>query len=117
MSRRRRGWRQYDPAKVFMVNVDKGADEVNDCWEWAGSRDRKGYGKARWKGGFRQAHRISWEIEHGKEPDPNMTLDHKCRNTGCVNPHHLEEVSREENVRRMHEARRGSEAGQQDLGL
>lgn len=113
MASRRRGWRQFDPKLVFMANVHKGEDEEADCWEWLGSKDRKGYGKARWKGRFVQAHRISWEIHHGAPPDPDLTLDHieKCRNTSCVNPAHLEEVTREENVRRMHESRRAAAEG------
>jgi hypothetical protein len=29
-----------------------------------------------------------------------MEIDHLCRNRGCVNPEHLEPVTRQENIRR-----------------
>ena len=45
------------------------------------------------------AHR--WSYEHHVGPIPEgLTVDHLCRNTSCVNPEHMEVVTREENAYR-----------------
>ena len=76
------------------------------CWEWKGSKTSKGYGKC-WayserlgRMSLRQAHVCFWEWEHGEPLPSGAQTDHLCRNTGCVNPLHLEMVSPSENVRR-----------------
>jgi hypothetical protein len=73
------------------------------CWLWTGAHDAKGYGFCRYpRDGInvvQNAHRVVYEIERG--PIPNgLDLDHLCRNSACVNPDHLEPVSRSVNVRR-----------------
>ena len=45
------------------------------------------------------SHRAYWERLHGKVP-PGHDLDHLCRNRRCVNPDHLEPVTRKQNNRR-----------------
>lgn len=45
------------------------------------------------------AHRAVYEALVGPIP-PELELDHLCRNPACVNPAHLEPVTRKENVRR-----------------
>jgi hypothetical protein len=65
------------------------------CWLWTGSHDRNGYGQ------FNKttAHRWVFEKLRGPLP-PGDELDHLCRVRSCVNPDHLEPVSRRENVLR-----------------
>ena len=45
------------------------------------------------------AHRACYELKRGKVPD-GLVLDHLCRVRRCLNPDHLEPVTRSENVRR-----------------
>ena len=69
------------------------------CWVWNGAISG-GYGSA-WDGQqVVWAHRLAYQMAHGPIPD-GMTIDHAvCRNTLCVNPAHLELVTRSENAAR-----------------
>lgn len=75
----------------------------NGCWIWLGSRDRAGYGrilvKEHEKYANRHAHRIAYQEFVGSVPE-GLELDHLCRVRACVNPDHLEPVTRRENLRR-----------------
>jgi len=72
------------------------------CWIWLGTIDKAGYG--RFTIGRRGTHRttgahiISYILEHKTQPPSE--LDHKCRMRCCVNPDHLEPVTRYENIMR-----------------
>lgn len=84
----------------FWSKVDKG----ENCWLWTGRTKPDGYGvfknkapNGRWKHVY--AHRFAYETERGPIPD-GLTIDHLCRVRNCVNPDHLEPVTRNENMRR-----------------
>lgn len=74
------------------------------CWHWGASLDGKGYGQV-YSGTGRpdkrmlRAHRVAYELQVGSVPD-GLDLDHKCGRRSCVNPDHLEPVTRAENLRR-----------------
>lgn len=86
-------------AAVFFERIEKRDD---GCWEWVGHRDER-YGRFPYRG-ERWAHRSSYVIHHGPIPE-GLEIDHLCRFTFCVNPAHLEAVTRSENVRRAAAAR------------
>jgi hypothetical protein len=59
-----------------------------------------GYGHFHTEGNRKvQAHRWAYEYVAGKVPT-GLELDHLCRNKRCVNPAHLEAVTRRENMAR-----------------
>lgn len=79
----------------FKINTETG------CWDWIaaiGAGGRYGMMKGL-EGRVGYAHRLSYEIHKG-EIGTNLTIDHTCCNTRCVNPDHLETVSARENLRR-----------------
>jgi hypothetical protein len=66
------------------------------CWLWTGPVHKR-YGKA----GNTTAHRHVYHLLVGDIPE-GLELDHLCGKTLCVNPDHLEPVSRAENMRRRY---------------
>ncbi len=66
----------------IIVNSD------NECWEWQGAKDHKGYGRSYYKGKTVSASRLSWILEHGDIPE-DMHVLHTCDNPVCINPNHL----------------------------
>lgn len=95
---------------VSMQRADYIVDPTTGCWVWQKST-RQGYGRANRGGKLVTAHIWYWEKQHGPVPE-GMDLDHTCHNGSgcpggfdcphrrCVNPDHLEPVTRVENVRR-----------------
>ena len=95
----------------FSSKVEENSD---GCHEWAAGTSQ-GYGRFAMKAGdVRYAHRVAWEMEHGPIPD-GMTLDHLCLNKRCVNPDHLEIVSRGENVQRHFRAMTVCKSGRHEF--
>lgn len=74
-------------------------EPMSGCWLWAGSVNQGGYGQLRVAGRLVLAHRLSFERHRGAIPR-GLVIDHKCRNTACINPHHMEAVTQGENIRR-----------------
>jgi hypothetical protein len=94
----------------FWAKVDKSGPipehrpDLGQCWLWTGARLPSGYGYFRLptQNGLRRneyPHRLSYEAAYGPIP-PKYEVDHLCRTKSCVNPAHLEAVTKAENCLR-----------------
>ena len=75
---------------------------LKGCWRWKGATGARGRPFVCWKGHSPYLHRALYAILYGKIP-PNVILRHKCDDILCINPAHLEQGSRKDN---MHDAMR-----------
>jgi len=88
----------------FWAKVDSsGGPEA--CWPWRGTRNDGGYGiiaiaRNAPRHRFIRAHRLAYELCHRESIPAALTVDHLCRLRHCVNPAHLEVVTRGVNVLR-----------------
>lgn len=92
----RRWW-----AKVTLGSIPDYAPELGPCWFWAAYVSSYGYGLFRdnLKDKMVPAHRWGYEMFHGTV-DADLDMDHLCRVRHCVNPRHLEPVTRQVNILR-----------------
>lgn len=67
------------------------------CIVWTGG-SAKGYGRIYHDGRTRPTHRVAFELFRGPIP-AGFDINHLCRNKACMNPTHLEAVTRSENLR------------------
>lgn len=111
-------WQKYgDPTKVTILRgsenqVRRFLQKVrpgDGCWEWLGNIGPDGYSRF---SGVGPAHRFAYELLIGPIPE-GYELDHLCHSMDstclggydcphrrCVNPAHLEPVTKQENGRR-----------------
>jgi len=100
------GGRPPIPIETSLLN--KISPEPNSgCWLYLGALQRNGYARIRFNGKTVIAHRVSYTIFKGEIP-AGLELDHLCRVRCCVNPDHLEVVSRSINVSRGYDARKAA---------
>lgn len=92
--------KQMDYSVIMLITMIN----TEDCWLYAGYINKDGYGsfsyrpsKGKWTS--TTAHKALYE--HHKEIVPkDMCLDHLCQVRRCINPDHLEIVTRAENNQR-----------------
>lgn len=81
-------------------------DTQTSCWVWKKSKTKLGYGKASYNGKQITAHRLSFILNKGEIPLGLFVL-HKCDNPSCVNPDHLFLGTQSDNIKDMHNKKRG----------
>lgn len=72
----------------------------NGCWNWLGAKTHtktNGYGRIMINYRVRPAHRISFLVFKGPL-DPDVCVLHKCDNPSCINPDHLFDGTKQDNV-------------------
>ena len=83
----------------FWIRVNKRGpvqEKMEDrCWSWTGTVDQDGYGRFYCAGKTWRAHRLSFLLATGKEPEIVL---HKCNNPNCVRPSHLQAGDTKENL-------------------
>ncbi len=72
----------------FMKNVSPTPTDTG-CRLWIGYRNKQGYGRLWFEGGFRQAHALAALAYYGPPPPDCYATCHKCDKPACVNPAHL----------------------------
>jgi hypothetical protein len=83
-----------DEIDMVLSKIDKrGRDE---CWEWTGIRDKRGYGIVNIRRTMHKAHRLVYALVHDR--NRLAVIMHKCDNPPCCNPHHLGEGTHQLNM-------------------
>lgn len=83
------------PEERFWAKVER----TDTCWLWTAAQSTGGYAIFSLGGRSGVAHRYAYELLVTRIPE-GMVTDHLCRIRHCVNPAHLEIVTRGENSRR-----------------
>lgn len=97
--------KQYKPMPHFtavqLARYWRKVRKGEGCWKWTGNTAWANPARTIHYGVHRgiKVHRIAYFLEHGSIPD-NLTIDHTCKNTLCVNPDHLKLATMREQVDR-----------------
>lgn len=78
-----------------MASLDPLRVPETPCVLWTGHTDPDGYGRSH---GWQTVHRRAWQRAYGQIP-VGMEIHHLCGNRACMEPDHLECITRYEHSR------------------
>lgn len=80
---------------------------ANECWPWTGANRIEGYGRFRYAGKARLAHRVVYAIQNKIDlvefEKTQLLVRHTCDNPICCNPKHLVPGTIADNMKDRHE--------------
>ena len=91
-----------DPAVKFAERFWSKVEKSDGCWLWVAATvktpDGHRYGRfhVSGRGHWKLAHVVAYELAVGPVP-PGFEIDHRCHQTLCMNPAHLQAVTHKEN--------------------
>ena len=80
----------------------------NNCWEWIGCLNSKGYGQISVNNKDLLVHRIIYEYIHGPTTKEKPFVLHQCDNRRCCNPTHLYAGTAQNNINDMENRNRSN---------
>lgn len=81
----------------FYSKISINLFDLHGCHKWIGVMGSENYGLFKVNCVNEKAHRVAFLLHYGYI-ERGKVIDHICRNTNCVNPHHLRLLSRVENI-------------------
>lgn len=91
-----------------------------ECWNWTGYIEKKGYGRLRYKKTLILAHRLAWELHYNQKVPETLCICHSCDNPACCNHSHLFCGTNADNMRDKAikgRARKNSSSKDEDLPI
>lgn len=92
-----KAWEKRRPATIEAYLESKCEKKESGCWESKNCREGK-YKEGQYNGEEFLLHIKSYEINNGPVPE-GLIVRHKCDNTKCINPEHLEVGTKKDNRR------------------
>lgn len=91
-------YRELPPLSALTIaqRLDARTDKTDTCWLWTSYKQTSGYGVMQVNGAAQVAHRVAYEVAHGRIPH-GMRIDHICHTKACVRPDHLRPVTDKQN--------------------
>jgi hypothetical protein len=87
------------PLEQRLKHVEVEAGYQTPCWRGTWTPHPAGYCRVKDRGKLRMAHVVTYERAYGPVP-AGHEVDHLCQNRWCINPKHLEAVTRAVNTQR-----------------
>ena len=103
----------YEEKFYSAINTTPGQGPNGDCHEWQGSKDRRGYGHARFDNRKVKAHRLAWFYVH--EQWPTHSIDHingDALDNRIVNLRSVTNAENRKNSKRKNETSRSKKSNQ-----
>jgi hypothetical protein len=101
-----------------MLKLLRRTEQRGDCRVWTGGRATQGrYGILGHAGKIMLAHRLAFAAFFGELPEGSLKhesqsveIHHRCHDRLCLNPHHLEAITRKQHNERHRGAQRSLES-------